>query len=280
MKRFPILASLLLFPALALMVMVGCNEKKPVPPPANGGGKVDEGTKSVAITAATDGTVKGTVKIKGDPPEMKEEDRILKHEDKNKCLAGKGNHVLEQIWLVNKNGFVANVVVSLEPPEGKKYKIEDKLKDSFKTKTATLDQPYCAFEPHIVALYADVQPLVVKNSAKFTHNTKITGGVKNGDTNEAIGSGVEWKPRTFKKDSNPIPVECSMHTWMNAKLITFDHPYFAVTKEDGSFEIANVPVGESLVVYMWHESTGKKKDMGKVTTKAGEKTQHDLEISK
>ena len=106
------------------------------------------------------------------------------------------------------------------------------------------------------------------------------GGVKNGDTDTAVAANSELPPRTFKKDNSPIPVQCSIHTWMNAKIITFDHPYFAVTNEKGEFKIDNVPVGEEFTVYMWHESMSKKTDSGKVTTKAGEKTNLDLELSK
>ena len=63
---------------------------------------------------------------------------------------------------------------------------------------------------------------------------------------------------------------------MNAKIHVFDHPYFAVTKADGSFEIANVPVGTELTVYMWHEAKGKR--TAKKMTSGDNPL--DLEISK
>jgi hypothetical protein len=36
-----------------------------------------------------------------------------------------------------------------------------------------------------------------------------------------------------------------------------DHPYFAVTGSDGSFEIKNVPPG-SYTIAAWHEKLGTK----------------------
>ncbi len=37
-------------------------------------------------------------------------------------------------------------------------------------------------------------------------------------------------------------------------LLPRENAYFAVTKEDGSFEIANLPAGEKLDIQVWHES--------------------------
>jgi hypothetical protein len=278
MKRFPILGILLLIPALMLTMTAGCNKEAPKKNGDDGKDGKKKHVEAKEITTATDAVVKGVVKFKGADPE-KPETRIAEHKEKDLCMAGKGKHILDQKWLV-KDGLVENVVISLEPPEGKKYKIDKKLKDSFEKKVATLDQPYCAYVPHIVALYAGVQPLVVKNSATFLHNTKIDGGVKNGKTDAPVAPMGKLEPRTFVKDSNPIPVQCSLHNWMNAKIITFDHPYFAVTNEKGEFTIENVPIDEELVVYMWHESMDNKKDVRKLTFKKGDNTIDGLELSK
>jgi len=40
---------------------------------------------------------------------------------------------------------------------------------------------------------------------------------------------------------------------MNAELFVVPHPYYAVTDENGKFELSNVPAGEYTVV-AWHES--------------------------
>jgi hypothetical protein len=40
---------------------------------------------------------------------------------------------------------------------------------------------------------------------------------------------------------------------MSARMIVRDNPYFAVTKPDGSFEIANVPAGVPLEFRVWQE---------------------------
>jgi hypothetical protein len=42
---------------------------------------------------------------------------------------------------------------------------------------------------------------------------------------------------------------------MSARMIVRDSPYVAVTKPDGSFEIANVPAGVPLEFRVWQETS-------------------------
>lgn len=277
MKRFPVMGVLLLIPALALVLLTGCPATPPAPspsPPVKPGGDKGDGGKAEKITAPTDGAVTGVVKFDGDAPKgavvVKKD-----HSDAKECLAGGGNHTIDQQWLVDSKGGVANVVISLVPAEGKEYDISAAIKDKWKKNAAVLDQPFCAYIPHALPIYADVQPLLIKNSAKVVHNVKIDGGIKNRDTSDNMEPGKVIDRGTFKFVPNPIPVACTAHTWMTAKIITFNHPYFAVTKEDGSFEIGDVPSGVELRVFMWHESMDKAMQVGKVTAKAGAKTSVD-----
>jgi hypothetical protein len=281
MKRFPVIGMLLLIPAFGLAVMVGCDK-----PPANKGG--DDGSKkgppkvvqkgeAKEIAGALEGVVKGVVKFPGTAPEAKPEPGMADHKDKAVCMAGGGKNVVQQKWLV-KDGLVENVIVSLAPADGKKFKEDEALKKKFAKATIELDQPFCQFVPHAIGIYAEVQPLMVKNSASIPHNTKISGTPDNPQINKNLGKGEKAGPYTFVMQGPPLLVQCDVHNWMTAKIITFEHPYFARTNDKGEFSIANVPVDEELTVYMWHESMDEKKSMGTVTTKKGD-TVKDLEIS-
>jgi hypothetical protein len=44
---------------------------------------------------------------------------------------------------------------------------------------------------------------------------------------------------------------------MKAYIIARDDSYFAVTKPDGTFEIANLPAGDEIEFQVWHERAGK-----------------------
>jgi hypothetical protein len=263
MRKFAMLAAGLL-PALALCVGVsGCSKEAPKPAPAPptaapGGDKKGDAPAPADAKAASvapgDGVIKGVVKYDGAPPALKFNDLIPKHQDKDVCLKGSEFEKSEQTWLVNKDGGVANVIVFLT---ASKVEATPEVKKSFE-KPAVIDQPHCAFVPHILAMYpAAGQKLEIKNSAPVPHNTKMTGDpLKNPtlpDKNLPPGSS---ETVTVKWQKAPIRVSCSQHPWMNAQIITFDHPYFAVTKEDGSFEISNVPTGVDMQVNVWHESSG------------------------
>ena len=68
---------------------------------------------------------------------------------------------------------------------------------------------------------------------------------------------------------------CDIHPWMKGQFQVFDHPFFAKTKEDGSFEIKGVPAGTQNII-IFHSTKGYIND-GKakgqpVVVKAGETT--------
>jgi Carboxypeptidase regulatory-like domain len=56
------------------------------------------------------------------------------------------------------------------------------------------------------------------------------------------------KPEIFK-------VKCEVHPWMSAFIGVFNMPYFAVTGDDGSFELKNVPPGD-YTIEAWQEKYG------------------------
>lgn len=280
MNRKSWIAVALLVPALAFVGFTGCSKDNP--PAAKdakktgGDGKVtgDGGKKAgEKITAATEGTIVGMIKYDGEAPAAKIDPAIENNKDpmqKKDCMSGGKGNALEQTWLI-KDGGVANVVIWLAPPEGKSFDPKADLKTKWEKNTATLDQPYCQYIPHNIAVWAEVQPFVVKNSAKFPHNTKIAGGVNNEEMNKTIGSGDKpWNIGVLKLEKKPLSISCQMHNWMSGKLFTFEHPYFAVTKDGGSFEISDVPVGEEYRVMAWHDSFEKAKELGKLSVKKGE----------
>jgi hypothetical protein len=52
-----------------------------------------------------------------------------------------------------------------------------------------------------------------------------------------------------------IPVKCNVHSWMRSYIGVVEHPYFAVTGKDGTFQIKNIPPGD-YTVEAWHEKLG------------------------
>lgn len=288
MNRTTLLGMLLLIPAILMFGAVGCtNKAKPkddVDDEPVAKKKVGVQKKGEEIKEDLDATVSGVVKITGKAPAMPEIDAVKKHGDAAFCLKG---DVKEQTWHVNNDGRVANVIIILAPPAGKRF--SDKVNDKVK-KEVYLDQPVCQYVPHVTGVYATVQKLVAKNDAPVNHNVKIQAGGDVGTID--INLAPKGKDGTIK-DTGPINLaglgkeklvdaRCSIHTWMNAKIAVFDHPYFGVTNDKGEFKIENVPVNTELTVYMWHESMGdlnkKVEQKQKHTFKKGDNSLGELSI--
>lgn len=205
--------------------------------------------------AAGTGTLKGAVTFKGKPPERK---TLVKKGDQNVkdpavCAAA---DLLADDFLVNDkadNG-VANVVIYLKKaPEG--YKV-----GAVPEEPAVFDQMGCRFMPRVLALRCN-QKLLLKSGDPVPHNTNITP-VRNTGFNQLIQpnnrDGVEFK--YTKPESLPIPVKCDLHPWMKAHHLPLDHPFFAVTDENGKFEIKGLPPGKHKFT-VWHETPGYVKGL-------------------
>jgi len=57
------------------------------------------------------------------------------------------------------------------------------------------------------------------------------------------------------KAEPPFRVKCDLHPWEKAWIAVFDHPFVAVTGEDGSFKLPDVPPGK-YTFEAWHETFG------------------------
>lgn len=217
---------------------------------------------SVSAASADDkwATLKGQVLFPSDAPIPKRE-ALNVTQDKDHCLS-KGE-LLDQSTMINpKNRGIKNVVVYLRPdnitdPKAK-FTAEQINPEDAKRKPAevVITQPCCMFEERItIARPGDT--IVVKNPAPVPHNF-FWSSTENGEFNVTIPKMDQWKmPAAIVAEGPPIQYKCTIHGWMSGYVRVFEHPYFAVTDENGKFEIKNAPVGKFRIVY-WHENTGFK----------------------
>lgn len=109
-----------------------------------------------------------------------------------------------------------------------------------------IDQVSCTYKPHAVAA-REGQKTLVLNYEPVAHNVKVTSVSGKNDANPNMPPQTitifEWA-----SDTSPMAIQCAIHPWMEMFGMAFDHPYYAVTREDGSFEIKNVPAGEVTLV--------------------------------
>jgi hypothetical protein len=72
-----------------------------------------------------------------------------------------------------------------------------------------------------------------------------------------------------------VRVFCEIHSHMNAFILVFGHPFFAMTDADGRYRIDNVPPGTYSLV-AWNE--GAASEARTVTVPDGGATEVDLAV--
>jgi hypothetical protein len=202
-------------------------------------------TEYTGVDVANGGKISGVVKYAGD-----KKDEGLKV-DKAKCEHA-GDPRPEKAILVN-DGKVKNAVVRIEGiKQGKKADPAN----------LTLDNKNCEFEPRVSWVLTGSN-LVAKNSDPILHNTHLylSEGNKN-LFNIALPNQGQQIEKPLKK-AGLVDVKCDAHEWMQAWVVVSDHPYVAVTGDDGSFTLDNVPPGD-YTLKIWHEKLGEKQATAKV----------------
>ena len=113
---------------------------------------------------------------------------------------------------------------------------------------AVMDQRNETFVPHVLAITTGTT-VEFPNSDRFYHNVFSLSKAKRFDLGRYAAG--ESKRVTFDKPGI-VRVFCEIHSHMNAYILVFNHPYYAVSDDEGRYHIDNVPPGTYSVV-AWHE---------------------------
>src|SRR5208283_143471 len=162
MSWFRLLGKLSMVPLVASLILTtGCGGRRtrhdqdgggsvPVPTsqtPGPGPVVVPAGDRTpVEVKQYT--TLKGKVTFEGTPPKPSPID-TMGHKDTPYCMKGDLN---DFTWRVDPNGGVANVVIWVAPAPGKYFPLPPADKKTWPDEV-TVDQPFCAFEPHASVAY-------------------------------------------------------------------------------------------------------------------------------
>lgn len=213
-----------------------------------------------ALSFSYAGELTGKVTLDGKAPEMKDIDMSGVPD----CAKQHADPVQEQSVVADEKGALANVVVSI-----KKEDSPDLAGEASK-EPAVLDQKGCMYEPHIVPMMVG-QTLTVKNSDTFLHNVhslaEKNSGFNFGQPTKDDGKAVPDQPKV----EEIFHVKCDVHPWMSAYIAVFEHPFFAVSGEDGTYTIKNLPDGDYTVQF-WHEKLATTPVEEKVSVKDGKAT--------
>ena len=141
------------------------------------------------------------------------------------------------------------------------------------------DQKNCQFTPHC-AIVPVGQLVKVLSADPIAHNTH-TYPAKNASANQVVGANDREGKVSFiykKAEAVPLNISCDFHGWMNARQLPVDHPYAALTDENGSFSIPDLPAGKHSFV-VWHEGAdgGFVERKFQVEIKSGETTEMQID---
>ncbi len=114
----------------------------------------------------------------------------------------------------------------------------------------------CTYIPHVFGVMVG-QTLQVTSSDDTAHNVHLIA-IRNRGFTVAVAMG-DKKDVTFKTRENlgAVYFKCDIHSWMKSWVGIFKHPFFAVTGDDGTFELPKLPPGE-YTIGAWHETLGKQ----------------------
>jgi hypothetical protein len=190
------------------------------------------------IFVANGGTITGTVKWSGPLPSGLD---VLVNKDPEICDPESHKRIDLERMVIGPDGTVANTVVYLKNiSRGKAMNIPAPRR--------FLDQKHCRYEPHILLVPLTAE-LAMKSSDAVLHTVHMDGAA-------SYNLPFPFTDRVTTRIMNTpgvVNLRCNGgHVWMNAEMMVASHPYYAVSDQDGRFELTDVPPGDYEVV-AWHE---------------------------
>ena len=189
------------------------------------------------------GTVTGKINFKGAKPAVS---KLMMNADPRCVKLHAGKEVTSEQVVVNTNSTLKYVFVYVKKGlEGKKF--------STATDKKTIDQKGCMYTPHMFGVMVN-QPIEITNSDATLHNVHALPKNSKQFNIAQPKKGMKTVQK-FDKPEVMVKVKCEVHNWMTSYVGVLDHPFYAVSDDQGNFTIKNLPAGE-YEVEAWHEKYG------------------------
>ena len=224
---------------LAIAMLAGCSPgaKKAASP-----AQQQSTIPAFHVDRATAGSISGKIRYKGPLPARKPIDMS----NEPACVEAHKDKAYDESLVVSRAGDLANAFIFVKSGlEGKQF--------AAPPTPVVIDQKGCWFHPRVIGIQVG-QTLEITNDDPVTHNIHPMAEV-NREWNHSQGAGDPPMNRRFIHPETMIPVKCNIHGWMHAWIGVVDNPYFAVSNEDGTYTIANLPPG-TYTIAVWQEMLG------------------------
>ena len=193
---------------------------------------------AVAAANVSAATIKGNVRYSGTRVEKKTFPVTI-----DQYLCGKEKEAGDLV-LSSANG-IRNVVVSLHGvPVGSKAPAPPV--------PAKMDQKQCVFVPRVVVV-------PVGGTVEFLNSDRLLHNVRGGGKENPPFNRAQPHARTIAigfKSPEVLRVDCDLHSWMRGWIVVAEHPFYAVTNEEGEFVFENIPPGK-YKLQAWQEILGR-----------------------
>jgi len=218
---------------------------------------------------ASAGSISGIVKFRGEKPERKPITEIAANSFCKEACAGKEN--LSERFVFGKHGAddtLMNVLVYVSKGlEGKKFDAP--------SEPVVLDQVNCSYVPHVVGIMVG-QSLEIRNSDATLHNVMSQPRNNKGFNDGMPGTGTKLT-KVFDKPELSVALRCFMHPWMLGYVHVLEHPFYAVSGKDGTFEIKGLPAGEYEISVL-HEYSHFAAEKPTAMVKIGESESQNIDF--
>ena len=202
---------------------------------------IDQSTGGVQPPPPGSGAINGRIHLVGPAPG----NAVIRMGADPLCSRlNSGKRVVQEAVVASADGGLANVFITLDGsfPES-----------AAPTYPVTLDQAGCVYFPRVVGVRVG-QALAVRNSDALMHNVHGVSAADNGFNVSQPRAGMVLTVQVTSEEVM-LRMRCDVHRWMIAYVGVVSHPYFAVSGEDGAFDIVGVPPG-TYTVRTWHERFG------------------------
>jgi hypothetical protein len=202
------------------------------------------------------GSISGAVVFDGTPPARKEIERDIDPV----CAKTKE----ETRDVIVANGKLRDVLVHV---------VKGAKPDAAPAGPVVVAQHDCEYEPRVSAIVVG-QKLAIHNGDPTYHNVhgSLVGGKNLWNESQPAGDPdlVKDTPATV---GAVVSLHCDVHAWMQAYAVVVDNAHFAITGDDGTFTLPDLPPG-TYTIEAWHPTLGTRTATIKIGTgkRADQKT--------
>ena len=204
---------------------------------------VPSGPVATPVDPATAGRITGRARLEGPAPAAE----VVRIGGDKDCVSLNGSdRQPSEVLVVSPDGTLRNVFVYVKTGL-------EKFTFPVPGEAVVIDQQRCRYIPRVLGVRVG-QALQVKNGDPLLHNVRSDPEINQSFNQGQPVQGMAYT-HTFTTREVMVPIKCDVHGWMRAYVGALEHPYFAVTGDDGVFTLPDLPPG-TYTVAAWHERFG------------------------